>query len=130
MSEQDDKTLPEGEMITRTLAMPADTNPDGDIFGGLVLSQMDIAGGIMTKKIAKGRTVTIALDSMVFHLPVNVGDVLCCYCKLLKIGNSSIEIKMEAWALRQYKETREKVTEAIFTYVNVDENSKPKKIEK
>lgn len=120
---------PAGEMVTRTLAMPADTNPDGDIFGGWVLSQMDIAGGIQTKKFAKGRTVTIALDSMVFHLPVFVGDVLCCYGEVLKSGRTSITVKIEAWASRMYQEGRVLVTEGIFTYVHVDENRKPKKLD-
>jgi acyl-CoA thioesterase YciA len=119
-----------GEMITRTLAMPADTNPDGDIFGGWVLSQMDIAGGILTKKVAEGRTVTIALDSMVFHLPVFVGDVLCCYGEVLKTGRTSITVKIDAYARRQYKDERVKVTEGIFTYVHVDENRKPKALPK
>lgn len=117
-----------GEMITRTLAMPADTNPDGDIFGGWVLSQMDIAGGILTKKVANGRTVTIALDSMVFHLPVFVGDVLCCYGEVIKTGRTSITVKIDAFARRQYKDERVKVTEGIFTYVHVDENRRPKKL--
>lgn len=119
------KVEPVGEMITRTLAMPADTNPDGDIFGGWVLSQMDIAGGILTKKVAKGRTVTIALDSMVFHLPVFVGDVLCCYGKVLKKGRTSITVHVEAYARRQYVDERVKVTEGIFTYVHVTEDRKP-----
>lgn len=127
MSESNTETAAEplGEMITRTLAMPADTNPDGDIFGGWVLSQMDIAGGILTKKVAKGRTVTIALDSMVFHLPVFVGDVLCCYGQVLKTGRTSITIKIEAYAKRQYRDERVKVTEGIFTYVHVTEDRKP-----
>lgn len=117
------------ELITRGLAMPADTNPDGDIFGGWVMSQMDIAGGILTKKRAKGRTVTIAVESMVFHLPVYVGDVLCCYCGVTKIGRTSIEVKVEAWASRQYKDERVKVTEGVFTYVAIDENKKPRPVD-
>lgn len=121
----DNTNGPMGEMITRTLAMPADTNPDGDIFGGWVLSQMDIAGGILTKKVANGRTVTIALDSMVFHLPVFVGDVLCCYGKVMKTGRTSITVKVEAYARRQYKDERVKVTEGVFTYVHVTEDRKP-----
>ena len=122
-------TSKECELITRALAMPADTNPDGDIFGGWVLSQMDIAGGILTKKRAKGRTVTIAVESMVFHLPVYVGDVLCCYGEIIKIGKTSIQVKIEAWASRQYKDERVKVTEGIFTYVAIDENKKPRPVD-
>lgn len=116
------------ELITRGLAMPADTNPDGDIFGGWVLSQMDIAGGILTKKRAKGRTVTIAVESMVFHLPVFVGDVLCCYGEITHVGRTSLKVKIEAWASRQYKDERVKVTEGIFTYVAIDENKKPRPV--
>lgn len=129
MSEKNNEET-SGEMITRTLAMPADTNPDGDIFGGWVLSQMDIAGGILTKKVANGRTVTIALDSMVFHLPVFVGDVLCCYGEVLKTGRTSITVKIDAYARRQYQDERVKVTEGIFTYVHVDEERKPKPLPK
>ena len=120
---------PQGELALRTLAMPADTNPAGDIFGGWVLSQMDIAGGIITKKIANGRTVTIAVDSMTFLLPVLVGDTICCYVDVLKKGNTSIKTKIEVWAARQYKERREKVTEGIFTYVAVCSNRKPRSID-
>lgn len=129
MSEKNNEET-SGEMITRTLAMPADTNPDGDIFGGWVLSQMDIAGGILTKKVANGRTVTIALDSMVFHLPVFVGDVLCCYGEVLKTGRTSITVKIDAYARRQYQDERVKVTEGIFTYVHVDEERRPKPLPK
>ncbi|MCP4911966.1 MAG: acyl-CoA thioesterase [Oligoflexia bacterium] len=121
---------PEGELIVRTLAMPADTNPDGDIFGGWLLSQMDIAGGIFSKKYVKGRTVTVALESMTFHKPVFVGDVLCCYAKLIKVGKTSIRVKVEAWTIRAYKEDRIKVTEGEFIYVAIDGNRAPKVIEK
>ncbi|MGB0452164.1 MAG: acyl-CoA thioesterase [Bacteriovoracaceae bacterium] len=121
---------PSGDLIIRTLAMPADTNPDGDIFGGWVLSQMDIAGGILSKKIVEGRTVTVAVESMVFHLPVFTGDVLCCYGEVHKIGRTSITIKLEAWAARAYKnDGRVKVTEGLFKYVHIDENRKPAVIE-
>lgn len=129
-NDQTTKNTPRGEMAIRTLAMPADTNPAGDIFGGWVLSQMDIAGGIVTKKCAKGRTVTVAVDSMTFHLPVLVGDVLCCYAEIIKIGTTSITARIEAWATRQYEDERTLVTEGIFTYVAVDANRNPRKIEK
>lgn len=119
---------PDGELSIRTLAFPADTNPAGDIFGGWVLSQMDIAGGIMAKKKANGRTVTVAVDAMTFHKPVMVGDVLCCYAKILKTGRTSIKIKLEAWVTREYENDRIKVTEGIFTYVAVDEQRRPRPI--
>jgi acyl-CoA thioesterase YciA len=120
---------PQGEVTVRTMAMPRDTNPMGDIFGGYLLSQMDIAGGIYTQKIARGRTVTIAVDSMTFHKPLYVGDVLCCYCDTIKIGRTSIAVKVEAWTIRQFKSEREKITEGVFTYVAIDKNHKPRPID-
>ena len=120
---------PVGELAIRTLAMPADTNPNGDIFGGWVLSQMDIAGGIVTKKIAGYKTVTVAVDAMQFHLPVLVGDVLCCYVEHLKTGSTSVRVKIEAWAQRQFG-GRIKVTEGEFTYVAIDDTRRPIKIKK
>lgn len=119
---------PRGELAIRTLAMPGDTNPAGDIFGGWVLSQMDIAGGLVTKKISKGRTVTVAVDSMIFHLPVSVGDTICCYVDVLKKGKTSITVCIEVWANRQYEEGRVMVTKGIFTYVAVSLTGKPRGI--
>ncbi|MBE8162525.1 MAG: acyl-CoA thioesterase [Bdellovibrionaceae bacterium] len=115
-------------LSTRVVAMPADTNPDGDMFGGWVLSAMDLAGSLIAKKIAKGRVVTIGVNSMTFLLPVFVGDTLCCYVKLLKTGNTSITIHIEAWASRQYESKRVKVTEGVFTYVSIYSNRKPRSI--
>ncbi|MBT4763175.1 MAG: acyl-CoA thioesterase [Bdellovibrionaceae bacterium] len=126
MSEvKSESETPKGDLAIRVLAMPENTNPAGDIFGGWVLSQMDIAGGLVTKRFAKGRTVTVAVESMVFHLPVLVGDTLCCYVEILKTGRTSITVKIESWVTRQYKEGREKVTEGIFTYVSVSEDRVP-----
>jgi acyl-CoA thioesterase YciA len=119
---------PQGELTVRTMAMPKDTNPIGDIFGGYLLSQMDIAGGIYTQKIAQGRTVTIAVDSMTFHKPLNVGDILCCYCDTIKIGRTSIAVKVEAWTIRKFQSDREKITEGVFTYVAIDDDRKPRPI--
>lgn len=120
--------LPVGELAIRTLAMPADTNPAGDIFGGWVLSQMDIAGGLVTKRVANGRTVTVAVNSMTFHLPVIVGDTLCCYVDVVKIGNTSIRVKIQAWASRQYEQGRILVTEGEFTYVAVTAARQPRPV--
>lgn len=117
---------PKGKLAIRTLAMPADTNPAGDVFGGWVLSQMDIAGGLVTKKLTNGRTVTIAVDSMTFYKPVLIGDTICCYVEIIKTGKTSITTKIEAWVSRQYEEKREKVTEGIFTYVAVCSDRKPR----
>ena len=85
---------PRGELQIRTLAMPADANPNGDIFGGWLLSQMDVAGGIFASQRARGRVATVAIDAMAFHLPVNVGDVLCCYADLERRGRTSMAVHM------------------------------------
>ena len=125
----DTSRTPKGSLSTRTLTMPADTNPNGDIFGGWLLSQMDIAGGIYSGKVAKGRTVTVAIDSMEFHLPVHVGDVICCYVDEIKRGNTSVTLRIEAWTVSSFDEERKLVTEGVFTYVAIDENRKPTAIQ-
>lgn len=90
-------SLPNGELVLRTLAMPADTNANGDIFGGWLMSQMDIGGAIQAKEIAQGRVVTVRVDGMTFLKPVAVGDVVCCYARCIKTGHSSITINIEVW---------------------------------
>ncbi len=121
---------PTGELTLRTMAMPADTNASGDIFGGWVLSQMDLAGGIAAGQRASARVVTIAVDKMKFIRPVQVGDVLCVYAEVVRVGNTSMEIRLEAWALRHRYGQREMVTEAVFTFVAVDESGKPRPVPK
>jgi len=121
---------PEGELTLRTLAMPADTNVSGDIFGGWVLAQMDIGSGIIAGAMAKGRVATIAVDSMKFIRPVRVGDVLSIYGRIVKVGNTSMAIEIEAWVIRDRHGDEEKVTEAIFTYVAIDDDGKPRPIPK
>ncbi|WP_310621138.1 acyl-CoA thioesterase [Flexibacterium corallicola] len=121
--EQDEQ--PHGELTTRTMAMPADTNASGDIFGGWVVSQMDIAAGICAGECARLRVVTIAIDSMTFIRPVQVGDVMCVYTKVLKVGKTSMQIHVEAWALRHRYGHREKVTSAKFIFVAVDDEGHP-----
>ena len=118
---------PDGELLLRTSPMPGDTNANGDIFGGWIMSQMDIAGGMMSIDITGGRTVTIAVDAMKFIKPVKVGDVVCCYGKVIRVGNTSVTIRLEVWvkpALRGINVSNEgtsfMVTEASFTYVAVD----------
>ena len=123
----DNKTKPRGELLLRTLAMPSDTNPNGDIFGGWIMSQMDIGGGILAKETAQGRIVTVAVDSMKFLQPVRVGDVVCCYGELVRVGNTSITIRLEVWINPILRKApgdpeRSKVTEATYTYVAVDEH--------
>lgn len=119
---------PRGELMIRTLAMPADTNQNGDIFGGWVLGQMDIAGGVACFQRAKGRVATVAVESMTFHLPVLVGDVLCCYVEIVRVGRTSIATNIEAWALRRIDGTRSRVTEGRFTYVAIDDKGRPRPV--
>jgi acyl-CoA thioesterase YciA len=122
----DATTHPRGAMILRTLAMPRDTNPNGDIFGGWIMAQMDMAGGILAKEIAKGRVVTVAVNSMKFIRPVNVGDVVCCYGDVVKTGTTSITLHLQVWVKPLWHgsdtELRWQVTEADFTYVAIDEH--------
>jgi acyl-CoA thioesterase YciA len=121
-------TEPRGELTVRLIAMPADTNANGDIFGGWVLSQMDQAGGIAGVERAKGRVVTIAVEAMTFIRPVRVGDVLCVYTEVERVGRSSMRIHVEAWARRFGAHIREKVTDGVFTFVAVDEAGRPRPI--
>lgn len=121
---------PFGDLQLRTLAMPADTNPAGDIFGGWLVSQMDMAGGILARSVTKGRAVTVTIDSMTFHQPVKVGDVIACFGGVERIGRSSLGLRLQAWVLRQGQKPRVKVTEGIFTFVAVDDHGKPRAIPK
>ena len=123
-----DATEPKGALTIRTLAMPADTNPAGDIFGGWVMSQMDIAGAIAAVERVQGRVVTVAVDSMTFIAPVKVGDVLCVYADIQRIGTTSITVGLEAWVRRNRLDDRTKVTEARFVYVSLDENGQKRPI--
>ena len=117
---------PHGELCLQTVAMPADTNPRGDIFGGWILSQMDIAGGILAQQRAQGRTATVAIESMKFHLPVFVGDVVGCYGAVIRTGRTSIAIQIEAWARRGNTGEMLRVTEGVFTYVAIDDQRRPR----
>ena len=119
---------PRGELTVRLIAMPRDTNANGDIFGGWVLSQMDQAGGIAATERAKGRVVTIAIDAMTFIRPVKVGDVLCIYTALDYVGRTSLKIHIEAWAQRFRTHNREKVTDATFTFVAVGDDGRPRPV--
>ena len=119
-------TAPKGELTLRTLAMPRDANTNGDIFGGWVLSQMDMAAGIVAGSRAHGRVATVAIDAMKFIRPVKVGDVLCIYVNLARVGRTSMAMEIEAWVLRGRQDVREKVTEALFTFVAIDDAGKPR----
>ncbi|RWR03740.1 acyl-CoA esterase [[Pantoea] beijingensis] len=123
----DKRKLPQGEVVLRTLAMPADTNANGDIFGGWLMSQMDMGGAILAKEIAEGRVVTVRVDGMTFLKPVAVGDVVCCYARCMRTGNSSITINVEVWIKKVSSEPigqRYRATEAVFVYVAVDAEGK------
>lgn len=126
------KRIPAGNLLLRTLAMPRDTNPYGDIFGGWIMSQMDIAGAILGREVANGRVVTAAVEGMSFLKPVSVGDVVCCYGKCIHVGTTSMKIHLEIWVKKLIEsETnehaeRDLVTEANITYVAVDKFKKPR----
>ena len=118
--------LPRGELASRVLAMPTDVNPKGDIFGGWIMSLMDMAGKMSATTVANGRVVTVAVDRIVFRQPVQVGDVVCCYTEIVRTGNSSITLSIEVWAMRQGQGNRLKVTDATFTFVAVDDEGRPR----
>lgn len=125
--------LPNGELVLRTLAMPADTNANGDIFGGWLMSQMDIGGAILAKEIALGRVVTVAVNGIKFQKPVAVGDVVCCYARCLKTGKSSITINIEVWVKKVATEPvgqRYRATDAVFTYVAVTDDNTARELPK
>jgi acyl-CoA thioesterase YciA len=125
-----DETEPRGDLCTRTIAMPADTNANGDIFGGWLLSQMDIAGGVAASKVAKSRTVTVSIDAMNFRKPVYVGDLVSVHANLVRVGRTSMTIHLEAWVVRR-RETRPiLVTDGNFTYVAIDEAGRPQPIQR
>lgn len=115
--------------VIRVTAMPADTNAYGDIFGGWLLSLMDSGAGLFAARLSRGRAVTVALDAMQFHLPVGVGDEVSVYAELKRVGRTSMSIAVEAWRRRRTEEEAVKVTEAIFTFVAVDDAGRPRAIE-
>jgi len=109
----------------RTVAMPADTNPSGDIFGGWVMSQMDLAAGSVAARTSGGRSATIAVDAMIFHRPIKVGDEVSLYASLVRLGRTSMTIHVDAWRRPRATAASEKVTEANFTFVALDEQGRP-----
>ncbi len=122
--------MPKGELAIQTLTMPADTNSGGDIFGGWLLSQMDLAAGILAKRVTGGRAVTIAIHSMTFLKPVHVGHLVSCYVSLLKIGKTSVTIAVEVWTEDLGMAKKEKVTEGTFVFVAIDAHGKSRVIPK
>ncbi|MBZ7924811.1 acyl-CoA thioesterase [Ensifer adhaerens] len=119
---------PRGELTLRTLAMPGDANPAGDIFGGWVMAQMDLASGIRAAEQARGRVVTVAVKEMAFVSPVKIGDTLSIYTEIESIGRTSITLHIEAWAHRSRYNEQEKVTAATFVMVALDETGNPKPV--
>ena len=121
----DSTESPKGELVIRTIAMPKDTNPNGDIFGGWLMSQMDLGSGILASKTAKTRVVTVAVEGMSFLHPVRVGDTVACYAWVEKIGRTSMIIPVEVWVQRYMQTEQTRVTHGVFTYVAVDNEGKP-----
>lgn len=119
-----------GNLTIRTIAMPKDTNPLGDVFGGWLVGRMDLAGVVEAQKIAKGRVVTVAIDALSFIRPVHVGDTVCCYTELLEVGNTSMKVKVEVFTIAIGEEERHQVTEGVFTYVAVGEDGRPRPVKK
>ena len=126
MSQTDLPSLPTGHPVGRVIAMPADTNPEGDIFGGWLLAQMDLAGSTPAFDLAQGRCATIAVDAMVFHQPVSVGDEVSIYARILRTGRTSIRVHVEAWRRPRATHEISQVTEGVFTYVAIDADRRPR----
>jgi acyl-CoA thioesterase YciA len=122
------ETEPRGDLCIRTLAMPADTNQNGDIFGGWLLSQIDLGGGIFASKIAKSRAVTVAIEAMNFRKPVYVGDLVSVHANLVRTGRTSITVQLEAWVVRRKEMQSILVTDGNFTYVSIDDQGRPQVI--
>ena len=127
MTETSD-TEPNGDLCIRTLAMPADTNANGDIFGGWLLSQMDVGGGVFASKLAKSRTVTVAIEAMNFRKAVYVGDLVSVYANLVRVGRTSLTVHLEAWAHRRKETHPFLVTDGNFTYVSIDDHGRPQPV--
>lgn len=118
----EDSPKPVGSLALQVVALPGDTNADGDIYGGWVVKQMDLAGSLTSQRIAKGRVATVAMDAMVFLRPVLVGSTVSCYCRVVTIGRSSIAVLVEVWACHPAEGEQKKITEAQFTFVAIDAN--------
>ncbi len=119
---------PEGMLALQTIAMPADTNANGDIFGGWLMAQMDLGASVIARTRSCGKVATVAVNGMTFHKPVHVGDLVTLYAELIKEGETSMHVEVEAWVTRQPTGERFKVTEAKFVFVAVDENGVKRKL--
>lgn len=123
---------PSGVLVLRTLAMPRDANPAGDVFGGWILSQMDIAAGLMAAEVSRGTAVTVSVNNVVFRRPIEVGDTICVHARLAKVGTTSMDIRLEVWArglVRSFEPEHEFVAEGTFRYVAIDPDGRPRPIE-
>jgi acyl-CoA thioesterase YciA len=116
------------DLAIRTIAMPADANPFGHIFGGWLMAQMDLAGGTTASFRAKGRCATVAVEAMKFHKPVFIGDEVTCYTEIVRVGRTSITVRIEAWVRRKVGGAPERVTEGLFTFVAVDDVGQPRPV--
>jgi acyl-CoA thioesterase YciA len=124
----DGSEVPSGEPAIRVSTMPADTNAYGDIFGGWLMSQMDMAAGLVAARHSQGRAVTIAVEGMKFHAPVHVGDEVSVYARLVSVGNTSMTIEVEAWRRARHTENQRRVTQAKFVFVGIDEERHPRRV--
>jgi len=130
MAKIDEHPEPNGELVLQTLALPRDTNSNGDIFGGWLMSQMDLGGAIAARQIAKGRVTTVAVGSMAFLRPVPVGSTVSCYCEILDVGRASVKTLVEVWVKQYADNERQKVTEGEFVYVAIDDCGRTRPIPK
>ncbi len=130
MSYKPNDSQPSGELVIQVVAMPADTNANGDIFGGWLVSHMDMGAGVAGRRRANSRVVTVAIETLTFLKPVSIGDTVCYYANLLRVGRTSMHFKMEAWTLSLQDERAKKVAEGIFVFVAIDESGKPKPVDR
>lgn len=121
---------PQGKIALQTVAMPADTNANGDIFGGWLVSRMDMAAAIEARHRAHSRVVTVAINHLTFIKPVYVGDTVCCYVQIVKVGHTSIQLKVEVWTISYLDENHVKVAEGLFTFVAISEDRKPHAVDR
>jgi len=121
---------PRGDVVMRTIAMPADANANGDIFGGWLFSQMDLGGAVLARSVARSRVVTVAVDAMSFVTPVDVGDTVTCYARVESVGRTSLQIAIEAWVQRYVDASEHHVTHGRFTYVAIDGRGKPRRVKR
>ncbi len=129
MNDLDSIPLPQGDLALQVVAMPKDTNADGDIYGGWLLQQMDMAGGAVAREVAGGRVATVAVSGMSFLTPVHLGAIVSCYADVLEVGRSSIRMVVEVWISSKHDGEPIKVTEGVFVFVAIDQNGRTRQID-